>query len=288
LVADPRLTLIVLTYNRREEVVRTVGHSLALPDAPRVIVVDNGSSDGTPSELRSRFPTVGLISSAVNLGASGRNLGLAAATSSYVALCDDDTWWSPGSLRRCCDVLDRHPSVAVVCARVVVGPDGREDPTSILMAGSPLPPGRLPGPRVLGFLAGASVVRRDAVLGAGGFCPPFFLGGEEELLAVDLVSAGWDLIYLHGAVVHHHPSVHRDSGTRRVLTLRNALWTTWLRWPAVAAARRTMVLLAQARDDDVLGPVLKAALSGWSWAMANRRSVQGQLAADMVAVLSRR
>jgi GT2 family glycosyltransferase len=287
-VADPGLTLIVLTHNRREEVLRTVGHSLALPDAPLVIVVDNGSTDGTPSELRSRYPTVGVISSAVNLGASGRNLGLAAATSPYVALCDDDTWWSPGSLRLCCHVLDGHPSVAVVCARVLVGGDDREDPTSSLMAASPLAPGRLPGPRLLGFLAGASVVRRDAVLGAGGFCPRFFLGGEEELLAVDLAQAGWDLIYLHGAVVHHHPSVHRDSGTREVLMLRNALWTTWLRWPAVAGARRTMVLLARARDHHVLGPVVKAALSGCAWAWANRRAVRGRLAADMAAVLGPR
>ena len=72
----------------------------------------------------------------------------------------------------------------------------------------------MPEPLVLGFLAGASVVRRHAVLDVGGFEPRFFLGGEEQLLAIDLRAAGWCLAYVDDVVVHHHPSPRRDIGRR--------------------------------------------------------------------------
>jgi GT2 family glycosyltransferase len=287
-VADHRLTIIVLTYNRRDEVVRTVGHCLKLPDVDHVIVVDNASQDGTARVLKGCFPTVQILSSPVNVGAAGRNLGLAAATTPYVALCDDDTLWSPGAAGLCCEVLDAYPSVAVVCAQVVVGDERRLDPTSRIMAASPLGAGHLPGPRIVGFLAGASVVRRRAVTDAGGFSSRFFLGGEEELLAIDLAASGWDLIYLEDAVVQHYPSAHRDAPSRSIRTLRNALWTTWLRWPMVPAIKRTTELLLRAQSSGILGPVLAETLSGVPWVMANRRVVQEQLAANLTKVLARR
>ena len=98
---------------------------------------------------------------------------------------------------------------------------------------SPLPrqPG-MPGSSLLGFLAGASVVRRDVFLEAGGFEPRFFIGGEEELLAADLAARGHWLCYVPELVVHHHPSPVRDGQGRRLTTARNALWFTWL--PALA------------------------------------------------------
>ena len=71
----------------------------------------------------------------------------------------------------------------------------------------PLPArGPLPGKPLLGFLAGALVVRRTAFLEAGGFDPRFFIGGEEQLLAIELAVRGWTLCYVPQLVVHHHPS----------------------------------------------------------------------------------
>src|SRR5262245_34272344 len=62
-----------------------------------------------------------------NLGAAGRNAGVRAARTPYVALCDDDAWWAPGALARAAHLLDVHPTLAVVCARVLVGPDAHEN-----------------------------------------------------------------------------------------------------------------------------------------------------------------
>src|SRR5437764_1452964 len=90
------------------------------------------------------------------------------------------------------------------------GPDPRVTVVAEL-ASSPVPrPDGLPGPALMSFLAGASMLRVSAFRAAGGFSARLWLGGEEELLAADLVSAGHVLCYLAGAVVHHEPSPVRD------------------------------------------------------------------------------
>ncbi len=268
---DPRVGVVVITHNRRTELDRTLRLLRALPEAPPVVVVDNGSRDGTADAVRRDHPWVTLLESRRNLGAVGRNLGVQLLATPYVAFCDDDTWWDPGSLTAAADALDAHPDVAVLTARIVVEPAGTEDPIVAELRDSPVQgrPG-LPGPALGSFLAGASVVRRTAFLGVGGFHPRLWLGGEEELLAADLAAVGWELCYLPAATVHHHASTVRDTTKRLRDGVRNTLWFTWLRRPLPAALRRTAVVLGQLRSRAALAGAL-AALRGTPWVLTERR-----------------
>jgi len=114
--------VVVITATRRDEVLRAPDRLSALPERPHVVVVDNGSTDGTAEAVRTAFPLVQLVASPENLGAVGRNVGVARLDTPYVAFCDDDTWWDSGSLRAAADVLDAHPRLAVVTARILVEP----------------------------------------------------------------------------------------------------------------------------------------------------------------------
>lgn len=266
-----RVTVSILTHNRARELAATLERTLATGEGADVLVVDNGSTDETPHLLREYADRVRHIRLADNRGAAGRNIGVSLATTPYVALCDDDTWWTEGSLAAAAAALDAHPDVAVVTARVLIGPEEREDPVCAEMEHSPLSgrPG-LPGPPILGFLAGASMVRRRPFLAEGGFDPRFFLGGEERLLAVDLATEGWWIVYLPEATVHHHPSPARDAAGRRALLARNELWFSWLRRPLGSALRVTGRILARACvDGDVRRGVLSAA-EGISWVARDR------------------
>ena len=75
--ADPRVAVVVITHQRRDELLLALDRLLALPERPHVVVVDNGSTDGTADVVRARFPAVELIASPENLGAVGRNVGVA-------------------------------------------------------------------------------------------------------------------------------------------------------------------------------------------------------------------
>ncbi|MDB5309932.1 MAG: glycosyltransferase [Gemmataceae bacterium] len=271
---EPRVTGVMITHNRGGEVLRTLEHIHRLPDRPRVILVDNGSSDGTPATVRERFPGVRVIEAGANLGAAGRNLGVAEAGTPYVAFFDDDSWPDPGCLRHAAGTFDTCPKLALLSGLVLVGPANHEDPICAEMEASPLPtePG-MPGPALLGFLAGASVVRRDAVLAAGGFEPRFQVGGEEEVLAADLVSAGWWVCYDRAYVVHHHPSPRRSPDRRRTTVVRNALWATWLRRSIPGAVRHTARLAASWEWDAATLRGVLAAVAGVPWVLRNRRVI---------------
>lgn len=271
---DGRVTVVIITRQRRDELAAALERLQALPERPPVLVVDNGSTDGTAEMVRRRFPGTGLLAPGRNLGAPGRNLGVAAAGSPYVAFCDDDTWWAPGSLRRAADVLDAHPRVAVVTGRILVEPGGREDPICADLRSSPVEPqDDLPGPALVSFLAGASMVRRSAFLAAGGFHRRLFLGGEEELLASDLLAQGWALVHDTEVEVHHHPSEARDAHVRRRQGIRNTLWFTWLRRPLPSAAARTASLLSRLPRDRVSALGVVDAVRGVPWVLRERRPV---------------
>jgi GT2 family glycosyltransferase len=237
-----RVTVVIATRNRRQELLRTLRHLHALIPAPPVVVVDNGSTDGTAQAVREQFTDSVVVGLPRNYGAPARNFGVAAATTPYVAFSDDDSWWAPGALQRAAALLDSHPRLGLVAARTLVGPAKHPDPITPLMAHSPLPrPPDAPGPSVLGFLACSAVLRKKAFCEVGGFSSLLFFVGEEQLLCYDLATAGWERAYVHDVVAHHHPSVYRPNPRRRrVAELRNALLTAVLRRPArVAVATAT-------------------------------------------------
>jgi len=195
------VTVVVITRDRWPDLQTSVPRH----DMP-VILVDNGSADGTPDLVRRSFPHVTVVELGENRGAVARNVGVELADTAYVAFADDDSWWAPGSLTCAVQLLDAHPRLAVLAGRMLVGEAACLDPVCTLMAESPL--GRevdLPGPSVLGFVACGAVVRRTAYLQTGGFDPVIFFMGEEERLALDLAALGWGLAYVDQVVAHHHP-----------------------------------------------------------------------------------
>lgn len=267
-----RVAVVMITRNRADEAVSAVGRLRSLPERPEVVVVDNGSSDGTAERLARFHPGVTVARSTANLGGAGRNVGVTLTDAPCVAFCDDDTSWAPGSLGKAAALLGSHPDLGLVCGRVLVGDDGREDPICAAMAASPLPanPER-PGFPVLGFLACSAAVRRSAFLAAGGFERRFVVGGEEELLALDLATAGWGLAYVPEVVVHHHPSARRDTGQRRRIQARNALWASWLRHPPDLVRARTARLGREALSDAAVRRGVADAVGELGWVLRYRR-----------------
>ncbi len=232
--------IAIMTRNRRQAVLATLTRLLAAaPSASQVVLVDNGSVDGTVEAVRRHHPAVRVIGLTENIGARARNVAVEAMDADVVAFADDDSWWAPGSLERAVQLFASHPRLALVAARVLVGPQERLDPVSAAMANSPLARNRdLPGPTVLGFVACGAVVRRSAFLQVGGFDETVHFAGEEERVALDLTAAGWGLAYVADVVAHHHPGVSHPRPGRDRLLARNALLTACMRRPVSVVAGR--------------------------------------------------
>lgn len=273
---------MVLTHNRRAQLLQTLRALEQLPERWPVIVVDNGSTDGTAKAVGREFPSVMLIRSRRNIGAAARNIAVAYAHTPYVAFCDDDTLWQPGSLQRAVHIMDDNPSIGVVSGCVLEGEAGRVDPVCIEMARSPLERENLPGPQLLGFMAEACIVRTRAFYEAGGFWPPLFIDGEEALLALDMADRGWRMIYMDDVVIRRAASRSRNPARKRRRELRNAIWVAWMRLPVRLAWKETLGQLREAAHQRQLRAVLMLALAGMTRAFQQRHVITPRVASMWV------
>jgi GT2 family glycosyltransferase len=271
----PEVTVVVASQNRREELLST----LPRHEAP-VVLVDNASTDGSVPAVREAYPEVTVIALARNEGAHARTRGVARAGTPFVAFADDDSWWAPGDLARAVAIMRAHPRLAVLNARILVGPDQRLDPVCAQMATSGLgTPPDLPGPALLGFVACGALVRTEAFDAVGGFDPVVRFPGEEERLALDLASAGWGLAYVDEVAVHHHPSPRRDApGRRRAAIWRSRLLTAVMRLPATDVIGLLAAALRSGRPG--LGGLARA-LPDMPAALRRRRPIPPRLRADL-------
>ncbi len=270
--ALPKVSVVVITRDRCEDLLRAVARLCALSDDVEVIVVDNASVDDTVAAVRGAFPAVRVIALERNIGAAGRNVGVRHARAPYVAFADDDSGWEPGALSRAAQLLDVHTGIGLIAGRLLVGKERQDDPVNALLRASPLEPVTgVPGVPILGFVACSAVVRREAFLEASGFEERFVVGGEEELLALDMAARGWLLVYVEEVVALHLPSSARDERDRRRRTVRNALWTTWLRRRGAGVALGTRAALRGALVDAPGWEGTLEALGGLPWVIRRRR-----------------
>jgi N-acetylglucosaminyl-diphospho-decaprenol L-rhamnosyltransferase len=270
------------------ELERTLLRLQQLSDNAQIVVVDNGSTDETWNHLVTHFPHVTSLRAAHNVGAAARTIGAMAVDVPYIAFCDDDSWWTEGSLSRAADVLDAYPRLALLAGQLTIHRTGRSDPLNVAMAdGLPRVDGT-PGVPVLGFLACAAVVRRSAFLSAGGFSDKWHIGGEELPLALDLASAGWQLAYIEEVRAVHDPSHQRDAYTRRRTTTRNDAWCTWSRRSVRGAVSRTVELLHCAWADRAARDGLLDALRGAVPILLARRPVSADIERQLAALDAKR
>jgi GT2 family glycosyltransferase len=212
------------------------GLSAQRPGPLEVIVVDNGSTDGSLQELASEHPEVRVLALGTNTGfAVAANRGLAAARGELVALVNTDVVLDPGWLARVGAALAAHPEAAAVACKML----WLDDPTRVYDAGDVLrrdgaceQRGRFladdggydaPG-EVFGACAAAALYRRGAVLAVGGFDERYFAYLEDADLALRLRLAGWTCRY-EPAVARHagEGSSHQLPGGHRRLVQRNTL-----------------------------------------------------------------
>ncbi len=269
---DPRISIVIVTRNRIASLLNTLTQLYNLTECPQIIVVDNGSSDGTTDSIRFYYPQVKIISLSKNLGPAGRNVGVNHTECPYVAFSDDDSWWASGSLAMAADLFDKYPRLALIAAKILVGKEQKVDSTCIEMAMGKLPfSPDAPGFPILGFLACGAVVRRSAYLSVGGYETRFGIGGEESLLAMDLAANGWHLSYVEDITAYHFPSPIRNHGNRLRSEVRNTLLTAWLRRPLGFALCKTIGFLKPAIRDPHTCAGLFDALTKLVWLLRSRQ-----------------
>ncbi len=228
------VSLIVVSFNTRDLLRECLQAAIAdcarLPKglAAEVLVVDNGSRDGSAVIVASEFAAseipVRLFRSEVNLGfAEANNLSMEEARGRYIVLLNSGTLLQAGALRKAILHMDANPAVGIGGARLV-GRDGVWQPSAqsfpSLWRDTLRMTRRFPGSSILGapdrtwanpeqpaqvdWVAGAfCILRREALEKAGLFDPAFFLSYEEVDLCRRVKAAGFRIQYWPDVMVTH-------------------------------------------------------------------------------------
>jgi len=256
-MSAPHVLIVVLNWNGLADTLACLESMRRLEyPAYEVLVVDNGSSDGSPAAIRERFPDVTLIETGENLGfAGGNNVGIRHALeigADYVLLLNNDTEVSPDFLSRLVEAAEADSQVGMAgptiyyydrpeviwsaggeidwrrgCTRMV-GLDERDD-------------GQFGGaPREVDFITGCAVlVRATALRQAGLLDERFFMYYEEVEWCVRTRRAGFRIVHVPQAHIWHKiaPSAQSDSPRVHYYMTRNRLlflkasragWQAWM------------------------------------------------------------
>ncbi len=219
-------TVIILTWNSRQHVTACIESLRQAAPGYRgdLIVIDNGSEDGTPEMVRALAPAARLVQNQLNRGvAAARNQGLALARSPVSIILDVDTVVQPGAFARLLSFLDETPSVGVCGPRLVlpdqtIQPSCQLFPTVIDKIVRQLP-ARLGEPwlreveladwdhtgvRDIDYVVGAcQAIRMSALYSVGWLDERIFYGPEDVDLCLRMRLRGWRVTYLGDAIVRH-------------------------------------------------------------------------------------
>ena len=295
------VSVVIVNWNGKQHLQRCLSAVLAQTCSNfEVMLVDNGSTDGSAEFVSQQFPQVRLIRNTENLGfAKGNNIAFEFVQGDYIATLNNDTQADPHWLSELMKGIEAHPRVGMCASKMlfyhhphIINSTGINlDRTGIAWdrrGGEEDREGQEEVEEVFGPCAGAALYKRQMLEEIGFFDEDFFAYLEDVDLAWRARLMGWRSLYVPTARVYHLYSATGIEGSpyKSYLLGRNKIWTILKNYPAPQIfiflplilfydlASVLYALLAR-RDTNAL----KGRITGWRElpkVLAKRKEVQGK------------
>lgn len=291
-------SVIIVNYNGGEKLIRCIDTVLSsLSPHTELVLVDNGSTDGSADEAKARFPEAILVRSAENRGfGAGGNLGVTRARGRFVAFLNPDTTVDPGWLTALFERLNDN-RIGLVTSKILqamqperINTCGNDVHISglALTRGLGRPRESFSTPREIGAVSGAAfAIRRDLFEELGGFDEDFFLYVEDTDLSWRARLLGKRCLFEPKSVVFHDYGfrltplkIFHQERNRYLMLLKCLRWPTLLvLLPALLLAEVVTWGFVVLHDRANAGNKVRAygwILSNWRRVMAKRKDVQSR------------
>lgn len=252
MTAPVRLSVILINLNTRDFLqacLRSMKSRLSDPSF-EVILVDNGSTDGSLEMVQSEFPEVRVFPQGKNLGFTrANNIGLREARGQYLLVLNSDTEIIGDALEKMCDYMDAHPDVGALGPKLL-NPDGtrqlscRRFPsyrTALFHRYSLLtrlfPRNRFSAEYLMtgisddeacetDWVSGAALLtRRETIEQVGLFDEDYFIYAEDVDWCYRMKQAGWRVVYFPSAhILHHIGRATRKIAFRMTYERHRSMW----------------------------------------------------------------
>ncbi|NLI81645.1 MAG: glycosyltransferase family 2 protein [Deltaproteobacteria bacterium] len=242
----PLVTVFVLNWNRKADLLEALASVRRQTYRPiEMLVVDNGSKDGSAEAVEGEYPEARLVRLNRNYGCpGGRNRGIAEARGEFIFFLDNDGVLHERAIEHAVKRILAHPRIAVVSAKTVYYQTGEE---SFLFGKEAT---KINQPFFSNRFSGGASLHRAAVYGEVGIYPDDYMyGGEEADLALRLLDHGYFIQYAPEVIMYHKVlNTARDRSREFLHLCCNALTTAWRLWPIELAVAYTLTgSLAQGR-----------------------------------------
>lgn len=242
-VMNPTLSIVLVCWNNKEYLDQCLKslYDTGMRHSFDVIVVDNGSTDGSQQMLAEKYPQVMIIQNDSNVGlGKASNQGIEATQGRYVLLLNNDTIVNGASFDTMVDFLEQNPRVGAVGGKLL-NPDGSiqtcynyfstlgEEFLVATRLGELMRPGYpavMSGDEVksVGWLGSACLMVRRATLDEVGLLDEnYFIYGDEADLQYRIKKAGWEIYYLPDATTIHYGGRSMTRWPRRKLVYRGKM-----------------------------------------------------------------
>lgn len=212
----PRMSVVVLNWNGKKYLEGCINSlkQQTFKDL-EIIVVDNGSTDGSVSYMKSNYSEIKLIELLDNKGfAAGSNAGIKKARGEYIATLNNDTVVDPIWAEELCKAMERNQSVGICGSKILlVDPEGQIDTVGSFFKvngrSGNIGQGEIDTGRydkeceVFGASAGAALYRASMLREIGLFDEDFFNSYEDNDLCFRANLRGYKCLYVPSALVHH-------------------------------------------------------------------------------------
>jgi GT2 family glycosyltransferase len=291
MIDAPMVSIVILNWNGWPDIQHCVECSLK-QDYPNteVMVVDNGSTDGSLQKVEAHFPRIRVVRNSANLGfARGMNVGIAASEGKYVIPLNQDAFLGETFVRRLVDAMESKPGLGAASPTVVPSPQGASSRTPEAEIGYALR-------KHMRGIGAKMTGDPQYVLGPSGCCPflrrkmlddialspghyydeDYVTGGEDIDLYLRMQLRGWSCIHVPEAIAQHvgsgsvggklrlidKPLWYQRNGLRnRYLTILGDLpgGILWYIWPYILIYELGIWPYLLVRSPKTLGAVL------WAW-----------------------
>lgn len=234
--ANPLVSVVILSWNRRDELRKTLQQlRQVIYDPLEIIVVDNHSTDGTQEMVGEEIPHVRLIALPKNMGVAGWNEGFANANGKYILALDDDAHPMPHAVQKAVRLLEADEKIGIAACNVV------NVTTCISETWWPKGLPVASGLEEVSFVGAGVFIRRSIIQHVGGFIDMFFLYQEELEFSTRVLAASYSIRLEENIIVCHRASPLWRTSMRRVFFQeRNTILYFLLHFRVATAMRKTI------------------------------------------------